>query len=115
MLAISLEQPSDSAAAMVLQLEHHLHAAETNLRRARTSYDALLATLANQLGPSLNVAPAGVRLSRNERRVALLVASGRNNAEVAAALCISVHTVRSQLRTVYRKLGIHSRWQLAGV
>lgn len=114
MLAVKLEESTESAADVVLQLERQLQAAEIHLRRARTSYDVLLTKLANQLQPSFNVAPGGSRLSRNERRVALLVAGGRNNAEVAAALSVSVHTVRSQLRTIYRKLGIHSRWQLAG-
>lgn len=120
MLALRLEESPKPAVEVVLQLERHLQAAETQLRLARTSYDALLTVLATQLRPSCDppakppcLSAEPLRLSPNERRVALLVASGRNNTEVAAALCVSVHTVKSQLRTVYRKLGIHSRWQLA--
>jgi DNA-binding NarL/FixJ family response regulator len=48
-----------------------------------------------------------------ERRVADLVASGRTNAEVAAALFLSERTVASQLSHVYAKLGVRSRTELA--
>ena len=38
---------------------------------------------------------------------------GRTNREVAAALVLSENTVESHLRSVYRKLGIRSRVELA--
>jgi DNA-binding CsgD family transcriptional regulator len=46
--------------------------------------------------------------------VARLAAEGRANKEIAAALFMSVHTVEAHLTRVYRKLGIHSRGELAG-
>ena len=52
-------------------------------------------------------------LSAAEQRVADLVANGRTNAEVAAALFLSERTVASHLTRVYAKLGIRSRTELA--
>ena len=54
-----------------------------------------------------------VALTTGECRVALLVGNGSSNEQVAEKLRVSVHTVKSQLQSIYRKLGIHSRWQLA--
>ena len=52
-------------------------------------------------------------LTQAERRVAALVAEGRTNREVAAALFLSERTVESHLTHVYAKLGVRSRTQLA--
>jgi DNA-binding NarL/FixJ family response regulator len=38
---------------------------------------------------------------------------GRSNGEIAAALSVSVETVRTHARSVFRKLGVHSRRELA--
>jgi DNA-binding CsgD family transcriptional regulator len=51
-------------------------------------------------------------LTSTEHRVALIVAEGLTNAEVAARLFISRHTVDSHLRQIFRKLGIRSRVEL---
>ena len=52
-------------------------------------------------------------LTAAERRVATLVAEGRTNREVAAALFITERTVASHLSHVYAKLGVRSRTELA--
>jgi DNA-binding CsgD family transcriptional regulator len=52
-------------------------------------------------------------LTPAERRVALLVAEGRTNSEVAAALFLGERTVASHLTRVYAKLGVRSRTELA--
>jgi DNA-binding CsgD family transcriptional regulator len=52
-------------------------------------------------------------LTGAERRVAALVAEGRTNQEVAAALFLSERTVASHLTHVYAKLGVRSRTELA--
>jgi DNA-binding CsgD family transcriptional regulator len=52
-------------------------------------------------------------LTGAERRVASLVAEGRTNREVAAALFLTERTVASHLTHVYAKLGIRSRTELA--
>jgi DNA-binding CsgD family transcriptional regulator len=52
-------------------------------------------------------------LTPTEEQIAKLVADGRTNGEVAAALFISVKTVEANLTRIYRKLGVSSRRQLA--
>jgi DNA-binding CsgD family transcriptional regulator len=52
-------------------------------------------------------------LTPAERRVAALVAEGRTNREVAAALFLTERTVASHLSHVYAKLGVRSRTELA--
>jgi DNA-binding CsgD family transcriptional regulator len=56
---------------------------------------------------------AGGELSAAERSVADLAASGATNKEIAAHLFMSVKTVEAHLSRVYRKLGLHSRTELA--
>jgi DNA-binding CsgD family transcriptional regulator len=52
-------------------------------------------------------------LTPAERRVAALVAEGRTNREVAAALFLGERTVETHLTHVYDKLGVRSRTELA--
>ena len=54
-------------------------------------------------------------LTAAERRVATLVARGRTNREVAAALFLAERTVETHLSHVYAKLGVRSRAELARV
>jgi DNA-binding CsgD family transcriptional regulator len=58
-------------------------------------------------------APSRSELTQAERRIAMLVAEGRTNREVAAALFLTVHSVETALTRVYRKLGVRSRAELA--
>jgi DNA-binding CsgD family transcriptional regulator len=52
-------------------------------------------------------------LTAAERRVADLVAKGKTNREVAAALFLGERTVASHLTHIYAKLGVRSRTELA--
>ncbi len=52
-------------------------------------------------------------LTAAEQRVAALVAEGRTNREVAAALFLGERTVASHLTHIYAKLGVRSRTELA--
>jgi DNA-binding CsgD family transcriptional regulator len=58
-------------------------------------------------------APAGRELTEAEDRIAELVAGGRTNREVAAALFLTVGTVEAALSKIYRKLDVRSRTELA--
>jgi DNA-binding CsgD family transcriptional regulator len=51
-------------------------------------------------------------LTKTERQVAILVAEGLTNREVAECMVLSRHTVDFHLRRVYLKLHINSRVQL---
>ena len=52
-------------------------------------------------------------LSPRERDVARLVVDRRTNPEIAAELFLSVKTVETHMRNIFRKLGVSSRVQLA--
>jgi DNA-binding NarL/FixJ family response regulator len=51
-------------------------------------------------------------LTRAERSVAELAAAGRTNREIGNELYVTLNTVSTHLRSVYRKLNINSRAQL---
>jgi DNA-binding CsgD family transcriptional regulator len=96
-------------------------------RQKRHARDAISAALAGfeQLGASTWIDKARAELGRiggrqraegltdAERRVAALVAEGRTNREVAAALFLGERTVETHLSHVYAKLGVRSRVELA--
>jgi DNA-binding CsgD family transcriptional regulator len=52
-------------------------------------------------------------LSPREREVARLVIDGLSNDDIAAALFISAHTVRDHLKTIFGKIGVSRRRDLA--
>jgi DNA-binding CsgD family transcriptional regulator len=53
------------------------------------------------------------RLTRREREVAGLAASGSTSKEIATKLFVSVRTVENHLQAIYSKLGVSSREELA--
>jgi DNA-binding CsgD family transcriptional regulator len=96
-------------------------------RQKRAARDAIGAALAGfeHLGAATWIEKARAELGRiggrtraggltaAESRVAALVAEGRTNREVAAALFIGERTVETHLSHVYVKLGVRSRAELA--
>jgi DNA-binding NarL/FixJ family response regulator len=50
-------------------------------------------------------------LSRREREILLLLAEGKTEPEIAAALVLSRKTVATHIQNMLRKLGVHSRTQ----
>ena len=59
--------------------------------------------------------PAPGGLTETERRIALLVAEGRSNPEIGHLLFMSRKTVEAHLTSLYRKLGIATRSELAAM
>lgn len=53
------------------------------------------------------------RLSRREREIANLVAEGKSNPAIAAALYLSPKTVEGHMRHIFQKLNVTSRTQVA--
>jgi DNA-binding NarL/FixJ family response regulator len=66
-----------------------------------------------ELGRVGGRAPSTGELTPTETRVAELVAEGKANKEVAVELVVSVHTVEAALTSIYRKLDVRSRTEMA--
>jgi two-component system, NarL family, nitrate/nitrite response regulator NarL len=52
-------------------------------------------------------------LTAREAQIAKLVAEGRGNREIAAQLGITEQTVKNHLTSIFEKVGVNSRLQLA--
>jgi DNA-binding NarL/FixJ family response regulator len=52
-------------------------------------------------------------LSQSERAVAMLILTGASNAEIGTARGKSARTIANQVSSIFRKLGVGSRGQLA--
>jgi DNA-binding NarL/FixJ family response regulator len=52
-------------------------------------------------------------LTRREQEVLSLVAEGAADKEIAEALCVSLHTVKSHMRNILAKLHVGSRYEAA--
>lgn len=61
------------------------------------------------------VARPGAVLTRQERRIAALARAGQGNREIAERQSVTLRTVEFHLSSVYRKLGISGRGELAAL
>jgi DNA-binding NarL/FixJ family response regulator len=73
----------------------------------------LMERVATQAGTYEQARTALAALSPRERDVAVAVAQGRTNAEVASALQMSVATVKAHISHILTKLGLANRTQIA--
>jgi LuxR family maltose regulon positive regulatory protein len=62
-----------------------------------------------QIGTPALAASLVEPLSPQELRVLRLLVEHRTNAEIAEALVVSINTVRTQVQSIYSKLGVHKR------
>jgi DNA-binding NarL/FixJ family response regulator len=118
--------PGDPVGSDPVQVFRSLDALELSLRRLRQDLARVDSDLREIRQASQRLAQVGrlagdghlpprqrlSPLTARERRVAVLAGGGRTNLEIASELRVSVHTVRSQMRSVLRKLELESRWQL---
>ena len=119
----SVPQPFDRARTLLVKGEVERRAkrkaaARSSLQQALDVFVALGAPLwsrraRNELDRIGGRPPSPAHLTGTERQVAELVAEGKTNAEVAGQLFMSIHTVRSNLRRIYGKLGVRHRSELA--
>ena len=86
-------------------------------RRAAASMGARAAALAEACEgartPALSAVVMVVPLTARERDIATLAAQGESSKAIAARLFLSVRTVNNHLQSVYSKLGVTGRRQLA--
>jgi DNA-binding NarL/FixJ family response regulator len=76
------------------------------------------ATLAQRIAEFFAAGPpapteAFPQLTAREREILELLATGRSNQQIAAALFLSPKTIEHHLSGIYKKLGVRSRTQLA--
>ena len=99
-----------------------IYAAQGELAQARATLAQAWRTLdqcrdagviparAERVGEELADPPStGEPISAAERLVLEQLAGGRSNAEIGSALYLSPNTIKTHLRTIYKKLGVHSR------
>jgi DNA-binding CsgD family transcriptional regulator len=79
---------------------------------AAMGHQPLLAQIDQEL-PRIAAARSGAELTATEQRVAALIATGATNRDVAAELFVSVRTVETHVASIYRKLGVRTRAELA--
>lgn len=79
---------------------------------AKSGHRTLLAEIEREL-PRVAAARSGTGLTAAEQRVADLIARGATNRDAAAALFVSVRTVETHVASIYRKLGVRTRAELA--
>ena len=113
--ALVIAQPSgyrrlflDEGAPMAALLQETLYSLSSESLR---DYVRLL--LADFTGeqPDADLVPAVEPLSPQEHRVLTLLSSGLTNPEIAQELVVSINTVKTQVKSIYRKLNVSSRQQ----
>jgi DNA-binding CsgD family transcriptional regulator len=121
-MAVAEEWPSSAEGVLALNaLEGALRRLEDDVRRAgrryhevRRAYERMVeVTHALREPAGIRSGSAAGRLTARERLVAALAADGRSNSQVAHELQVSPQTVKTQMRSILRKLDLDSRWQIA--
>jgi DNA-binding CsgD family transcriptional regulator len=111
--ALGRSLPADARAAAVAELERAVSIFEecgASWRRER-SLDALRRL--GSVGRRAAAAALGPEsLTRREREVARLAATGMTAKEIAQALFVGKRTVETHLASIYAKLGVESKLQL---
>ena len=114
----ALERALDLAEPDGLLLPFLLHRAPELLkrhRRLRTSHASLISEILNLLSgrtPTArpeDVEPLREPLSGSELRVLRYLPTNLRAPEIAGELFVSLNTIRTHMRSVYAKLGVHSR------
>jgi len=105
----------DALDAGLARLHQQLAQVDRELRQTRSDYRRLLELNRVRARGRLPQASAFERLTHQERRVATLATHGHSNLEVATELHVTVHTVKSQMGSILRKLDLRSRWELEHV
>ncbi len=98
-IGMAARRAGDEETAML-----EFHGAQATFERLGAAWDAEHARMLSE-----GDVPAAGPLTRREVEVLQLVAQGRTNREIGAALVISEHTVARHLSNIFAKLGVTSR------
>ncbi len=109
--ALTMERPGERLRIEVTAVGRgrtHLHLWRERVLAALQAAPAAMADIQPDATPH-----ASDNLTQREREVALLVADGLRSREVAERLGIAAQTVKSHLKTIFDKLGVRNRVELA--
>jgi non-specific serine/threonine protein kinase len=82
--------------------------------RAMTTEEAIMYALSDRAVPATVTVPeTGETLTSREVEVLILISSGASNQQISEELVLSIHTVKSHVVHILRKLGVSSRTQAA--
>ena len=97
--------------------QHRIDELEETLKRISTELASV--GVASQPEPesqlSDSIAPILTRLSGREKEVVTLLLEGQRVTMIAEMLCVSPHTVRNHLKSIFRKVGVHSQAELVSM
>jgi two-component system, NarL family, invasion response regulator UvrY len=88
--------------------EQVIRAIDAAARGEKFFCNKVLEVLLEKKIPKNEPDPEPAVLSERETEIARLIGQGKSTSEVAAALFISIHTVRTHRRNILKKLGINS-------
>lgn len=104
--AVKLAQEQQGLVARVRVLEHVLHKVALNLEEAGIPVGRHERQIRQEALPDLR------NLSDREWSVLRGLLANQRTASIARALCISPHTVRNHLKSIFRKMGVSSQSEL---
>jgi DNA-binding CsgD family transcriptional regulator/energy-coupling factor transporter ATP-binding protein EcfA2 len=90
----------------------HTNRGERGKRFESSTYAYSMATQCGLRTPAFEAAARPLPFSDRERQIAMLVAAGLSNRQIADQLFVSVRTVEGHLYRLFTKLGINNRDQL---
>jgi non-specific serine/threonine protein kinase len=123
--AVEQGRYADLVARVRGQLREDVFASAWALGRSASMEEAIALALRSEPAPAEKPAPGeepappsapsdGTQiLTRREREVAELIATGRSNREIAETLVVSVKTVETHVEHIFRKLGVQNRAEVA--
>ena len=111
-LALELAEPDGLLFPFLLHPTPELLERHSRLRSTHASLISDILNLLSGRTPAVrpsDVAPLEEPLSESELRVLRYLPTNLRAPEIAAELFVSLNTIRTHLRSVYTKLGVHSR------
>jgi DNA-binding NarL/FixJ family response regulator len=107
----------EAGAAGFIAKTQRLDDVMAGVRAAAQGESVVSAKLLSRLLPRLQKrsGTGGADLTEREREILDLLARGMSNADIAAHLTISVHTVRNHVANLSAKLGAHSKLEVLSI
>ena len=107
----------DNESKQIVSLKNEIAHLRSQLKEAQARHSDMERSLAQAQILAQATKEAGDRelLTERERDILRLAQRGFPNPQIAQALHISAGTVRNHLSAIYRKLGVHSRYEALAI